>query len=280
MKKNYVESIINYVESHIEEPLSIECIAREIVLSKVYLYKLFYIYTGMTLMDYCRKRKLEYARLALCKNTLVVDAAFKYGFNSSRSFSRAFTRQFHINPSDLKGIEYTLPDQISIKQIGGIKMLTYLSKPKVTKLEDSYCLHHQIISKEPEEDVITFMNDYRLQHNLNVLAEYGNDIPISEEDKDKNLRGYEYWLVISQDVYDSFKGKTVTKKLIPSANYMTLTITEPFVDPFERIPNAWKALIDYLKTDYDYSDNPSLSCLENVYEDNNKTYMTIYAPIK
>lgn len=279
MKKDYVASIITYVESHIEEPLSVDIIAREVGLSKVYLYKIFYIYTGLTLMEYCRNRKLEYCRHALSQNNLVIDVSFKYGFNSTRSFSRAFSRYFETTPSKVKGTPYKLPLQLSFTHIGGMKMLTYLSEPNVIKMNEIYCLCHQVISKEPEDNVIDFMMDYRDKYKLNVLAEYGYDIPTTEEQNNEGLRGYEYLLVLSKDDFDKFNGPIVTKKVLPESNYLSILITDPFVDPFERIPNAWKTLMDALKTDYTYNTNPLATCLEENIEHDDQVDMKIYAPI-
>lgn len=279
MKKDYVESMITYVESHIKEPLSVEKIAWEIGLSKVYIYKIFYIYTGLTLMEYCRNRKLEYSRLDLSQNNLVVEVAFQYGFNSTRSFTRAFKRYFSINPSQSKGQPYKLPLQISFSKLGGMKMLTYLSNPEVIKLKDIYCLSHYVISKEPEGTVIEFMTEYKDKYQLNVIAEYGYDIPTSEVENNKGLRGYEYLLVLSKYDYENFTGPIVSKKIIPESTYLSLTITDPFAEAFERIPNAWKILMDSLNAHYKYNTDPLARCLEEILEDGNKTDMRIYAPI-
>ena len=280
MKKLYVQSAIDYVEKNIEFQLNVKTIAKSIGISEVYLHRLFYIYTGMTLMQYCRKRRLEYARYYLTQHSFIVDAAFKYGFNSCRSFRRAFKSYFLLSPSKAKLIDYKLPKKIILKQLGGIVMLPYLSEPQVLEMKKRYCLRHVVISKEPEIDVWDFFVEYKEKHNLSILTEYGCDIPVTDEQSKQGLRGYEAFLSLTKEDYESFSGPTVTKVIIPESKYLSLVITDPFVAPFERIPNAWRKLFDEVKSNYVLDDSPSAACLEEKLEDNNPINMRLYAPIK
>ena len=98
MKKMYVQSILDFVEEKIERAITMEDVATYIGYSKCYLHKLFSIYTGMDLIAYVRKRKLEYALQDLKGQAPIVDISIKYGFNSSRSFSRAFLNVYGLSP--------------------------------------------------------------------------------------------------------------------------------------------------------------------------------------
>ena len=62
------------------------------------------------------------------------------------------------------------------------------------------------------------------------------------------------------------------------ADYAVITVTEPFVQPFERIPNAYKRVLEYLAAG-GFKEKPSeqiLSCFEHVYQADGVTYMDVY----
>ncbi len=101
---------------------------------------------------------------------------------------------------------------------------------------------------EPEDEIIGIMTKWSNDNNIRVERQFGFDIPISEEEKAKGYRGYEYWLKVKGPlnsqaiVNDEFEWKE-----IPGYKYVSLRITDPFLDPFERIPNGWKTLVAWLE---------------------------------
>ena len=65
------------------------------------------------------------------------------------------------------------------------------------------------------------------------------------------------------------------------ADYAVITITDPFVQAFERIPNAYKLIMEYLKAN-NFRENPQdniISCFEHVYEKDEVTYMDVYVHV-
>lgn len=280
MKKMYVQEVINYIEEHINESLSMDLIANYIGYSKYYLHRLFYIYTGLNIMDYVRKRKLEYAMIDLQTDLPIIDIAVKYGFNSRRSFSRAFYNTYGESPSNLRNNTKTLSTKLKLNQLGGIKMLSYLSDSMVVSISKLHVLSHCIISNQPEHNVIDFMTEYKLKHNLHVLTEVGFDIPVTQEESQQGLRGYEYWLILSAEEYSTFNGETVKKHTVPASKYLMLTINDPFVDPFERIPNGWKKLASNLEHNYEFNNTLNIGGLEEKIDTLFNTSMNIYIPIK
>lgn len=138
MKKLYVQSIIDYVEEHIEEPVSLDLIASRIGYSKFYLHKLFYIYTGMRIMDYVRKRKLEYSLQDLKSENSILDIAVKYSFSTDSTYSRAFKNVYGISPSKYRKNACVLTPKLIFNQLGGIKMLLYLSEAEEVTVDKMY----------------------------------------------------------------------------------------------------------------------------------------------
>ena len=60
MKKLYVQEVIDFIEEHIEEDITIPKVSTHIGYSQFYLNKLFSIFTGMSIIQYVKKRKMEY----------------------------------------------------------------------------------------------------------------------------------------------------------------------------------------------------------------------------
>lgn len=62
------------------------------------------------------------------------------------------------------------------------------------------------------------------------------------------------------------------------AEYALITVTEPFIQPFERIPTGYKHIMEYLQAN-NFKDKISddiLGCFEYEYEKDGVVYMDIY----
>lgn len=118
---------IDYIEENITEDIGAEDIAKEINVSASYFQRAFQILSGFTLGEYIRSRRLYLAAIAIrSENISVTDAAFKYGYETVESFTKAFTR-FHGNsPSKAKrtsgAIKVFLPLKLEITKYGGYEM--------------------------------------------------------------------------------------------------------------------------------------------------------------
>ena len=281
MKKMYVQSILDFVEENIEATITMEDVATYIGYSKCYLHKLFNIYTGMDLIAYVRKRKLEYALQDLKGHAPIVDIAIKYGFNSSRSFSRAFLNVYGLSPGKYRHNTCVLTQKLELNEIGGIKMLPYLSDSKIVSVNKIYAFAHKVFSPTCEEDVIGFMTDYKLKHSLMVFTEVGFDVCLDEDVNQEGLRGYEYWLVVDEETYNKHEPEgPVVKISVEKSKYLMLTITEPFVDPWERIPNGWKKAWDQIEKHHDFKENFTVYGFEEKIDTLHGTFMNIYIPVK
>lgn len=278
--KRYMQNIIDYIEEHIEENINIEDISKYIGYSRYYLHRLFTIYTGVSIMDYVRIRKMQYARAALKDGSNVIDVAFMYGYRSERSFRRAFKMVYKDTPSKIRKDDFSLPEKIILHELGGIKMLPYLSEVNTLKLKKYYAVGHQVISKDPESESIDYMVAYKLEHKLHPISEIGSDVPVSSKESDQGLRGYVQYLVLSKEEFDRVKDETIIKKEVETSKYIMLKVDEPFLDPFERIPNGFKKLIHYLNEHHEYNDALSISSFEEEVETMSGTYMNIYIAVK
>ena len=102
---NGIQKAIVFFELNIEDgdALDINKIASQANCSEQYFRKLFTIITNLTVSEYIRNRKLSLAgEELLYYDSKVIDVALKYGYETTESFTKAFTR-FHGNtPSNIK----------------------------------------------------------------------------------------------------------------------------------------------------------------------------------
>ena len=100
----YVERVnlaIDYVMSHLEEPLRLDRVAKAAYLSPFHFHKVFRVMVGETLADFVKRHRLEKAltvmALAARKRSLT-QIALESGFASSSDFSRCFRQRFGVPP--------------------------------------------------------------------------------------------------------------------------------------------------------------------------------------
>ncbi|MBK1813761.1 AraC family transcriptional regulator [Clostridium sp. YIM B02505] len=100
-KKNAVARMANYIEDHINEPITLNMLAKEAQYSVWYSARIFKEITGRTPFDYIRIARLSKAALRLRhKENRITDVAFDFVFDSHEGFTRAFSKQFGITPSN------------------------------------------------------------------------------------------------------------------------------------------------------------------------------------
>ena len=117
--------VIDYIEDHLTDDLSLEIISEYAGVSDYNFRKIFYYLSGLTLSEYIKNRRLSEANKDLLQGEKVTDVAFKYGYQSMDGFSRAFKKWSGFLPSDVikKGISKSFPKLSFIITVkGGITM--------------------------------------------------------------------------------------------------------------------------------------------------------------
>ncbi len=98
-----VEDAIEYIEENITGNLTIAEIASKVNLSAFYFQKGFAMLCGYTVGEYIRMRRLSLAGSELLSSDAkVMELAVKYGYDSSDSFTKAFTRFHGSTPTDVR----------------------------------------------------------------------------------------------------------------------------------------------------------------------------------
>ena len=121
-----IQKAIDYIEENITEKINYEEVAKRAYSSSFHFQRVFGIMCGFTLGEYIRRRRLTLAGNELLnKNMKVIDVAFKYGYETPESFSRAFYKFHGIMPSQVKnGHSLKSFSRLSVRLdlIGGTEM--------------------------------------------------------------------------------------------------------------------------------------------------------------
>ncbi|MFA9378823.1 MAG: effector binding domain-containing protein [Lachnotalea sp.] len=100
---------IDFMENHLLANITSEDVANSVHMSNFYYQKGFKILTGYTVGEYIRNRRLTLAGMELMqKNQKIIDLAYKYGYETPESFTKAFSRFHGILPSQVKYKSYKL----------------------------------------------------------------------------------------------------------------------------------------------------------------------------
>lgn len=120
---------LSYIERHLMEETDSAEAARHVGLSRFYLERTFSALTGMSISEYIRARRLSLAAQELLTgDQKVIDLAFKYGYDTPESFTKAFARFHGVTPTSARRMSTLLrcqnPLAISIKMEGS-KLMNY-----------------------------------------------------------------------------------------------------------------------------------------------------------
>lgn len=96
-----INRVVNYIDTHLAEPLSLETLADVAHFSPFHFHRLFTAITCETLADCIRRRRLEIAatRLICGPREAVLNIALDVGFGSAEVFSRNFRQHFGATPT-------------------------------------------------------------------------------------------------------------------------------------------------------------------------------------
>lgn len=120
MSIQLIQQAICYMEEHIYDNINYAEVAKSVHMSSYNFHRTFSFIAGMTANEYIRKRRLTLAAQELQTTDIsVIDAAYKYGYESPESFSKAFSRFHGSTPKQAKrkGAKLRLFNPLVIKMI-------------------------------------------------------------------------------------------------------------------------------------------------------------------
>ena len=142
-----VQRMQDYIESNLEQEITLADLAETAGYSPWYSYRLFQSLLHMTPAVYIRRLRLSQSALRLRDEKVkIIDVAYDSGFESVDGYQRAFYKEFGCNP-----YEYSVsPMPIYLFKPYGVKYASRKDKKEMSKVKSVFV---QVIEK-PERKVI------------------------------------------------------------------------------------------------------------------------------
>lgn len=100
-----MEKILNYVDFHIEEPLTLKMVAEKFNLNASYLSRLFKKELGRTMTDYINEERVEKSLMYLTTTALPIqEVAARVGIMDENYFSRIFKKMKNMTPREYRNL--------------------------------------------------------------------------------------------------------------------------------------------------------------------------------
>lgn len=159
------------------------------------------------------------------------------------------------------------------------------SKVQIKRVASFKMARYAMISPNPESDVHEYMEKWAINSGLKALSPnvkiIGWDFPfVSQEQQNRfGMHGYVAACILPEGFDTECPGVEYADNA--EADYAMITIKEPFMQPFERIPNAYKIIVGYLQANHfkEKRQDNIVSCFEYEYEEDGIEYMDVYIHI-
>lgn len=100
---NLAPSIVSYINSNFQKPLTIKFIAKEFGYSQSYIAHIFYDQLKIPFRTYLGSVRSEHAKdLILKTGKSLTEISYECGYNSLNTFCRCFKKRYGVTPSEIK----------------------------------------------------------------------------------------------------------------------------------------------------------------------------------
>lgn len=97
-KSLMITEIIDYINNHLDEELTIDSLSEHVFLSKYHLLREFKKHSGTTIHKYIIQKKLILAKELILKGIPITDVFKQCGFGDYSNFFRAFKKEYGVTP--------------------------------------------------------------------------------------------------------------------------------------------------------------------------------------
>ena len=209
-----MQQAISYMEEHLLEEINYEDVAKHVHTSSYEFHRAFSFLTGMTANAYIRNRRLSMAAREIVEtDAKITDIAFKYGYETPESFTKAFTRFHGIAPKSAREESGKLilfnPMVIKLTVEGGKTMdyrIVQTEAKKFIALVRSF--KNEIINDEANHEVADFWGEVNANQMLGPIW-------MLREDGKRDLYGLCTPTIEGQDTFDYGIGIIVDEDTAP-----------------------------------------------------------------
>lgn len=153
---------------------------------------------------------------------------------------------------------------------------------RIEKVEAFRYIKYAVISREPEDDAIFHVHRWAETLGVENPIIIGWDFPVLSQEQINvfNMHGYAAALILPDDyscVNDDMEIITQKKQ-----KYIAVTIKNPMISPFTKIPNAYKLLMTHMSINgiKHCDDKKIIDCFEKEYDSEGIHYMDVYIAIE
>lgn len=134
------QKVINYIDEHIHEAISVDELAKHIGYSSFHFLRVFKEVVGETPREYVTKRKLQFALRDMSRQSSINEIAFHYGYESYAGFSKAFKKVFGMSPATYRmHCPNAEPPIINLEELKENKTGGMIYQPKIVT-KDSFVI--------------------------------------------------------------------------------------------------------------------------------------------
>ena len=105
-----IASAIEYLSSHLNEPVTIDELAGHVGMSRAVFHRKFKQTTTMTPIQFVKTMRLNHAAMKIASGKSVNEAAMEVGYVSSSQFSREFKRMYGLSPKQWGQVRQLPPE--------------------------------------------------------------------------------------------------------------------------------------------------------------------------
>jgi len=132
-----IKEALEYIDSHLDEPISFKTIATKYNFSPYYFHRIFSVIVGKTIAVHIRDRRLQAACVEISTtDKSILNIGLDCGYDSAQSFSRAFKQIYGLSPIEYRkqGLEPFVVsiDEMIMKFTNRLRGGIYLN-PKIIK---------------------------------------------------------------------------------------------------------------------------------------------------
>jgi len=204
--------VIKYIEENLTEQIDYKELAKILLVNEYSLHRIFYFVTGISLVEYIRKRRLSMAAIELLENNpKIINTALKYQYDSATSFSRAFRKMMGFTPKDIHKYQKSIV-YFPIMQFDDIyEKLTEVAFQKVENISfELYIIGRETTIKETPKVAKDFWKEV---NSKNILDDEGNSYGIVEYKKeDDNPNAKSIYSIGSKKPFKNSKKLVISNK--------------------------------------------------------------------
>ncbi|MDD5337890.1 MAG: effector binding domain-containing protein [Dehalococcoidales bacterium] len=298
--KIVIRKALDIIDSRIAEGITPGELAKECGYSTIHFSRLFSGITGMTLMAYITRRKLQYALYDISCSEKIIDVAVKYSFETHAGFTRAFKKCFGYPPSIYRiHAICSRPTRMDLDELISIISGGILMYPEILQMEPitvvGFTTRHKIPNVKYTHDIPLYWDTINMDYGepLTRLHDLFNKSKHCEItvcfDINSETGEFTYLLGVGVDNPEDFKKVESDMYVMKTARGLYARFTTPLIedskhiqavrDTWNKIFDSWLPASGYAfdekRNDFEYYDER-----DHISHNKGMVQIEIFIPIK